>query len=43
MTPAKRKHAKKVLLDAADFLDALTKAIRERGGRSSSGGESRPD
>ena len=31
MTPAKKKHVKKVLLDAADFLDALAAAIRERG------------
>ena len=31
MTPAKNKHVKKVLLDAADFLDALAAAIRERG------------
>ena len=31
MTPAKRKHVKKVLLDAADFLDALVTSIRERG------------
>jgi len=31
MTPAKRKHMKKVLLDAADCLDALVKAVRERG------------
>jgi hypothetical protein len=31
MTPAKRKHVKKVLLDAADFLDALVAAIRKRG------------
>ena len=31
MTPAKNKHVKKVLLDAADFLDALIKAVRERG------------
>ena len=31
MTPAKHKHVKKVLLDAADFLDALVKEVRERG------------
>ena len=31
MTPAKRKHVKKVLFDAADFLDALVAAMRERG------------
>jgi hypothetical protein len=31
MTPAKKKHVKKVLLDAADCLDALVKEVRERG------------
>ncbi len=31
MTPAKRKHVKKVLLDAADFLDPLVAAVRQRG------------
>ncbi len=31
MTPAKRKHVKKVLLDVADCLDALVATIRERG------------
>jgi hypothetical protein len=31
MTPAKRKHVKKVLLAAADCLDALVAAIRQRG------------
>jgi len=31
MTPARRKHAKKVLLDAAELLDALVGAVRERG------------
>lgn len=31
MTPAKKKHVKKVLLDNADFLDTIVAAIRERG------------
>ena len=31
MTSAKRKHVKKALLDAADFLDALVAAVRQRG------------
>ncbi len=31
MTSAKKKHVKKILLDNADFLDAMVAAIRERG------------
>ncbi len=31
MTPAERKHVKKVLLGAADCLDALVAAVRQRG------------